>query len=81
MPPGKDYFKWGRVPSRPGSTEIQGIIHLGALSIENALTLIVIDFCSVATGLTLVAIGSRRAAVGWSIRKSFVSSCNGLDLL
>jgi hypothetical protein len=24
MPPGKDHFKWGRVPSRPGSLEVQG---------------------------------------------------------
>jgi hypothetical protein len=34
--------------------------------IYNAPTLIVFDFCSVATGLTLVAIGSRPAAIGWS---------------
>jgi hypothetical protein len=23
MPPGKDHFKWARVPSGPGSTEVQ----------------------------------------------------------
>jgi hypothetical protein len=34
--------------------------------IYNAPTLIVFDFCSVATELTLVAIGSRPAAIGWS---------------
>jgi hypothetical protein len=32
----------------------------------NAPTLIVFDFFSAATGLTLVAIGSRWAAIGWS---------------
>jgi hypothetical protein len=46
------------------------IMHLGAFCIENAPTLIVIDFCSVASGLALVAIGLRRAAIG---RRS---SCN-----
>jgi hypothetical protein len=44
-------------------------MHLGAFHIGNAPTLIVIDLRSVATGLSLVAIGSRRAAIRWS-------SCN-----
>jgi hypothetical protein len=56
-------------------------MHMGALCIENAPTLIVIKFLSVATGVTLVAIGSRRAAIGWSSCNSFVSSFNGSDLL
>jgi hypothetical protein len=38
-------------------------MHLGAFCIENAPTPIVIDLRSVATGLTLVAIGSRQAAI------------------
>jgi hypothetical protein len=38
-------------------------MHLGAFYIENAPTPIVIDLPSVATGLTLVAIGSRQAAI------------------
>jgi hypothetical protein len=35
---------------------------MGAFCIENAPTLILIDFCSIATRLTLVAIGSHRVA-------------------
>jgi hypothetical protein len=38
-------------------------MHLGAFCIENAPTPIVIDLRSVASGLTLVAIGSRQAAI------------------
>jgi hypothetical protein len=37
-------------------------MHMGAFCIENAPTLILIDFCSVATRPTLVAIGSHRVA-------------------
>jgi negative regulator of sigma E activity len=37
-------------------------MHMGAFCVENAPTLILIDFCSVATRLTLVAIGSHRVA-------------------
>jgi hypothetical protein len=48
------------------------IMHLGAFCIGNAPTLIVIDLRSVATGLTLVAIGSRRAAIRWSSYNWFV---------
>jgi hypothetical protein len=47
----------------------------------NAPTLIVIDLCSVATRLTLVAIGSRWAAIRWSSYNWFVPSCNGSDSL
>jgi hypothetical protein len=57
------------------------VLHLGAFYIENAPTLVVFNFWSVAAGLTLVAIGSRRAAIGWSCYNCFVSSCNKLDLL
>jgi hypothetical protein len=57
------------------------IMHLGAFCIQNAPTLIVIDFRSVAIGLTLVAIGSRQAEIGWFSSNSFVSSCNGPDVL
>jgi hypothetical protein len=39
-------------------------MHLGAFYIENAPTLVVFNFLSVAIGLTLVAIGSHRAAIG-----------------
>jgi hypothetical protein len=55
------------------------IMHLGAFCIENAPTLIVIDLRSVETGLTLVAIGSRRAAIWWSSYNWLVASCNGSD--
>jgi hypothetical protein len=57
------------------------IIHLGVFCIGNAPTLIVIDLRSVATGLTLVAIGSRWAAIRWSSYNWFVSNCNGSDSL
>jgi hypothetical protein len=37
-------------------------MHLAAFCIENAPTLVATNSCIVATGLTLVAIGSRRVA-------------------
>jgi ribosome modulation factor len=52
---------------------------LGAFCIENAPTLIVFDFYSVATGLTLVAIGSCWVAIVWSSYNWFVPSCNRAD--
>jgi hypothetical protein len=51
-------------------------MHLGAFCIGNAPTLILIDLRSVATGLTLVAIGSHQAAIRWSSYNWFVPSCN-----
>jgi hypothetical protein len=56
-------------------------VYIYIYCIENAPTLVVFHFLSVATGLTLVAIGSRRAAIGWSCYNWFVSSCNGSNLL
>jgi hypothetical protein len=53
----------------------------GCICIQNATTLIVIDFRCVAIGVTVIAISSRRDAIGWSSCNSFVSSCNGSDLL
>jgi hypothetical protein len=56
----------------------------GCICIENAPTLILIDFCSVATRPALVAIGSHRVATR-SGRVAIVSnpigSCNGSKLL
>jgi hypothetical protein len=57
------------------------IMHLGAFFIENAPTSIVIDLRSVATGLILVAIGSRPTAIKWSRYNWFVPSCNGSNSL
>jgi hypothetical protein len=53
-------------------------MHMGAL---NAPILIVIDFWFVATGLTLVGICSRWAAIRWSSCNLFVYSCKGSNLL
>jgi hypothetical protein len=60
------------------------IMHMGAFCIENAPILILIDFCSVATRPTLVAIGSHRVATRsgrGAIVSNPIGSCNGSKLL